>query len=367
MIDFVTRKCCTKCRLDKCFAIGMKKELICSKMENRQEQLLLLQKQHYQPIIMPTSTTAFIKTSITTIVTQSQSKINNHLLYLRRTNSSSSSSSLSSSTSTSSASASLPSPSSPSSLSSFNIAEATSESSKSLRSLSFEDQNFPNIDRILDHDIRDKILFLQQQEPITTTINDSVDVDSHQQKMFIKHNNNNSIELDYNNNKYNGFIYGGKEEMMEIENEHRYNMEFELVEHKLEFGKGRRKKENNICKQQYLAATTTNTIELAANEQILIEEIVSASKCAEFYDENHFKIVGEVTDLIYALNLGELYIKKTIKFCKSISMFRGLNQQDQLVMLKDFFTEMMIVRFGYVYDPVRDALPVIEVNIFIFI
>lgn len=102
-------------------------------------------------------------------------------------------------------------------------------------------------------------------------------------------------------------------------------------------------------------------IELNVHEFALIQEIEVATETAGFYDESRFQLVGEVNDLIYALNLAETYIKKTIKFCKAIGAFRGLSQDDQLTIMKDFFPELMLIRFCFVFNPEKDGFPVIEV------
>jgi len=91
-----------------------------------------------------------------------------------------------------------------------------------------------------------------------------------------------------------------------------------------------------------------------------LREIEHATDVAAFYDENRLQVIGEVTDLVYALNLAELYIKKTIRFCKSFAAFKMLIQEDQLSILKAFFSELMIVRFAFVFNPEKDGYPVIE-------
>jgi len=103
-------------------------------------------------------------------------------------------------------------------------------------------------------------------------------------------------------------------------------------------------------------------MELNTHERDLLSEIEHANVIAAFYDENRLQVIGEVTDLVYALNLAELYIKKTIKFCKNFLAFRTLIQDDQLAILKSFFTELMIVRFAFVFNPEKDGYPVIEVS-----
>lgn len=105
----------------------------------------------------------------------------------------------------------------------------------------------------------------------------------------------------------------------------------------------------------------TPIVQLADWELRTIGAVAEASKLAGFFEENTFQVVGEMTNLIEALNLAELYIKKTIKFCKHFEAFRELPQDDQLLLLKDFFTELMLIRICYVFVPEKDAFVVIQV------
>lgn len=118
---------------------------------------------------------------------------------------------------------------------------------------------------------------------------------------------------------------------------------------------------NSMDSSQESAVLYSATSILTETEFEQISEIIHATLMAKFYDVSQFKIIGEITDLIYALNLAELYIRKTILFCKNIAVFEQLQEDDQLILLKDFFTELMLVRIGYVFDFEREAFIVIKV------
>ncbi|KAH9407863.1 Ligand binding domain of hormone receptors protein [Tyrophagus putrescentiae] len=105
---------------------------------------------------------------------------------------------------------------------------------------------------------------------------------------------------------------------------------------------------------------TPNIFVLSDWERQEIATIQEATEVAGFFEESTFQVVGEMTNLIEALNLAELYITKTIKFCKHFPLFRAFPQDDQLLLLKDFFTELMLVRICYVFVPDKDAFVVIQ-------
>lgn len=73
------------------------------------------------------------------------------------------------------------------------------------------------------------------------------------------------------------------------------------------------------------------------------------------------KLTGEA-NLMQAFNLQETYIKKIIEFCKSIDAFHCLKSQDQLIIVKGFFTESLTIRCAYHYDAEQDGFPVRTVS-----
>ena len=101
------------------------------------------------------------------------------------------------------------------------------------------------------------------------------------------------------------------------------------------------------------------TIDLNQIELNRIKELNIATSLAAFYDQNRFEIIGDVTHLVEALNLGELYIRKTIKMCKNISAYKSLKQDDQLSILKVYFIELIVICFSFTFDPKMDGFPII--------
>lgn len=93
-----------------------------------------------------------------------------------------------------------------------------------------------------------------------------------------------------------------------------------------------------------------------------MKEIEQATEYAAFFNANRMVIIGEATNLVFALNCAELYIRKAIKFCKSFAAFKVLSQDDQLTLIKGFFAELMIIRLSFVFDRLKDGWPVIIVS-----
>ena len=65
-----------------------------------------------------------------------------------------------------------------------------------------------------------------------------------------------------------------------------------------------------------------------------------------------------------ALNVHGYYIRKIIKFCKSIGPFRDLSPEDQLIVLKGFHCEFGLIRVSFDYEQNKDGYRVINVSIF---
>ncbi|KAH9401621.1 hypothetical protein TYRP_017019 [Tyrophagus putrescentiae] len=101
-------------------------------------------------------------------------------------------------------------------------------------------------------------------------------------------------------------------------------------------------------------ADTGKKYELNFIELHYIAQIVRASAAA-FKDEDSAPVVANATDVVYILNLAEYYIGKTIRFAKSLSAFLVLSQEDQLALLKAFFTELLILRLGFFYQAATDG------------
>lgn len=88
--------------------------------------------------------------------------------------------------------------------------------------------------------------------------------------------------------------------------------------------------------------------ELNQYELRQIDEIKVALRV--FEEEQHLEVVGVVPDPVTVCNLPSLYIRRIIKFCKSIDGFRALNKEDQLIMLKRFTFDFMMIRIAFMFD-----------------
>ncbi len=96
---------------------------------------------------------------------------------------------------------------------------------------------------------------------------------------------------------------------------------------------------------------------LNSAEEEMIFEVKAATRAAGFSEEEHLDIIGEVTDFNDALHLAQHYIRKIIKFCKSLTSFRAFSSDDQLIILKGFFSEMLILQIAYMFRPEWGAVP----------
>lgn len=80
-----------------------------------------------------------------------------------------------------------------------------------------------------------------------------------------------------------------------------------------------------------------------------------------FAEECTIPPVACATDLIYVLNLYELYGRKTIKFCKNINAFKVTDQENQMALVKSFFSELIIIRMVYSFELEKDGFTIIKV------
>lgn len=106
-----------------------------------------------------------------------------------------------------------------------------------------------------------------------------------------------------------------------------------------------------------------HSLALTQQEIGQIQEIQLATHASAMHDETQLNLIGETADLIYALNLAELYVKKSITFCKHISAFKCIsNQNDKISLLKQWLTELMLIRFAFSFNAEKDGFPVFEVK-----
>lgn len=94
----------------------------------------------------------------------------------------------------------------------------------------------------------------------------------------------------------------------------------------------------------------------------MVNEINHAS--AVFTEELSLQVRGEAKSFKESCNLPALYIRKIIRFCKNVIQFRLLNKEDQLLIIKPYFTEILLIRFAFAYNYEHDAISVIEVGSF---
>ena len=93
----------------------------------------------------------------------------------------------------------------------------------------------------------------------------------------------------------------------------------------------------------------------------MIEDINEAN-AANFVEELDIEVKAEIVTFTDGLNSPSVYIRRIIKFCKSIAAFRRLDREDQLLVVKPYFTEMLLARFSFAYSLKEDAFPVIAVS-----
>ena len=86
-----------------------------------------------------------------------------------------------------------------------------------------------------------------------------------------------------------------------------------------------------------------------------------------FGNESHLEIVGEAKSLAEAFNLPGSYVKKMAIFCKKISSFDCLQQATQIILMKQFFFYLVLIRMAFSFDDANDgsAIP-IEVRVFLW-
>ena len=102
---------------------------------------------------------------------------------------------------------------------------------------------------------------------------------------------------------------------------------------------------------------------LTAHEWKLIREVQTAMEV--FEDERTLPIVGEFTSFTQSYNWAQMYSSRVSSFCKNMSPFNALNQQDQLIILKAFYFELINFRIYFNTDEKQACFLVLAVG-FIF-
>lgn len=85
--------------------------------------------------------------------------------------------------------------------------------------------------------------------------------------------------------------------------------------------------------------------------QYEIQQIECVQKRLQvFEDENSLEVIGVATNRVVVINQFGLYMRKVIQWCKSMAPFCALTVHDQLVILKHYFLECLMVRIAFMYD-----------------
>lgn len=101
-----------------------------------------------------------------------------------------------------------------------------------------------------------------------------------------------------------------------------------------------------------------NKFELSEREFGLIKEIIDANQRIKFncfHCENDGDLFPILNDMGNLINRATKYITKTISFCKLISPFQSLTSADQLILLKNFFHEIMVIHIAFWHSELRQS------------
>lgn len=98
----------------------------------------------------------------------------------------------------------------------------------------------------------------------------------------------------------------------------------------------------------------------------LIAQIKGAMNSV-FEDENQMPIIGRATEVTDVFNLAGLYARRIVRLCKSIPVFKVLNNTDQFYILKAFYFDITAIRLAYLFDKQKDGFNFISVSFFKFI
>ncbi|GLV32763.1 Hormone receptor-like in 96 [Carabus blaptoides fortunei] len=116
-----------------------------------------------------------------------------------------------------------------------------------------------------------------------------------------------------------------------------------------------------------LAQGHSNTRELNEAERAKLNELIAANKAllapldddinTLIADECRLKSANQQTDgrLLDVINLTAVAIRRLIKMAKKINAFKNMCQEDQVALLKGGCTEMMILRSAMSYDPTKQT------------
>lgn len=78
-----------------------------------------------------------------------------------------------------------------------------------------------------------------------------------------------------------------------------------------------------------------------------------------FEDETQLPLSGVVTNLVGVFNWPSVYARRIVKFCKSMSAFKILPQDDQLLILKYFYMNLLTCRVSFTWNEAQFGYPII--------
>lgn len=114
-------------------------------------------------------------------------------------------------------------------------------------------------------------------------------------------------------------------------------------------------KKNNSNQNSGLIANNLN-----AYEQNQIREVQKA--CSVFVDEHSIENVRPLKSMSECWGQPELYPRMTVQLCTQIAGFNQLNSHDQLLILKPFCWDVLMVRFAFQFDLEKNGFLIIEVR-----
>lgn len=130
-------------------------------------------------------------------------------------------------------------------------------------------------------------------------------------------------------------------------------------------------KDDQMCKSEFShnkfdnlkqVISTTQPFTLLSYELKLLAEIEKSMAANFTVDERKLKVVGYVSKISDSFNASAVHIRQVIKLCKSISGFKNLPMNDQMILLKNFYPSMITVRTAWVFNPQLDGYPVENVS-----
>lgn len=108
------------------------------------------------------------------------------------------------------------------------------------------------------------------------------------------------------------------------------------------------------------SAVLPTLINCNSYEMSFFAEVQSAMSI--FLDERTLPVEKNATNLLNIFNTHGFYIRKIIRYCKKINAFAVLKEADQLIILKEFYCDILTIRASFNYDTEKDGFPFLEVN-----